>query len=143
MVLPNFPRAFCNNNHVVVEYEDGSHEVWAEYPSIDEAREIAESLSHSLKVLAYARNVLRRDVAQCRTDLLLMDVSVDLVEEAISEALYSFRLLGKDNDGKLEDYQGRSNDSLFDLAVVLTELERHYSSQRTGVESLLRNRFSS
>jgi hypothetical protein len=148
--LPDYPRVHTNDRHVVIAYEDGTQELWAEYNSSEEASVIAEELGASLRVIKYVSASLEENVSDIRAFLESKGINNDVIDDAVAEGLYGLsvqyfkRYWSKSMIGVEEARGGSKNgslDHLFEFAVILRERENYFRDKREAVETLLKGKF--
>ena len=147
--LPDYPRVLTNDQHVIIEYEDGTKELWAEYASGEEASVIAEKLDTSLRVIKYVSSNLEDNVSDIRVFLESMGINDNIIDDAVAEGLYGISVqhfkrywskpLYNMEQAKQTSKNG-SMDYLFNVAVLLRERENYFRDKRETVEGLLKNK---
>lgn len=141
--LPDYPRAYNNSTHVIIEYHDGSEEIWSEVDSASQAHSIAEQMNVSLKVIYYVKSNIEKSIEDIREYLKNKDIPGNLIDDAVAEGVYgaSFTQLKKYlGDGN--DFTSLSKDHLLNYSVMLTEREKFYRTRRQAVEETLRQKLT-
>ena len=147
--LPDYPRVHTNDQHVIINYEDGTQELWAEYKTTEEASMIAEKLNTSLRVIKYVAANLEENVSDVRAFLMSIEINNDIIDDAVAEGLYGvsvqhFKRYWSKPMFDVEEAMGvtknGSLDYLFEVAVILRERENYFRDKREAVETMLKGK---
>ena len=150
--LPDYPRVFTNDLHVVIEYEDGIQELWAETETVEEAASTAAKLETSLRVIRYVSSNLDDNVSEIQAYLESISVDREIIDEALAEGLYGVSVKHFKRswswpifDVKQEalNVKKGSLDYLFEVAVLLRERENYFRDRRQTVEKILQDKLDS
>jgi hypothetical protein len=130
--LPCYPRVTTNNDHVIVNYRDGSHEIYSVMESPESAEAFAKELEVYLKAIEYVSERIQTHVSVLRESL----DSVGLSDEEIESVIY---------EGWMNQLPVRNSGSVLvpvmvseDFVLRLKDLEDSIMYKRQQVESILR-----
>ena len=96
VVLPLFPKAYANDNLVIIEYEDGRTYVWGREITSETARLVAEQMDVELKLLAYIQetagiflNIIYDSVSSIADDSVISELMSDVLFHWVRQRTYS------------------------------------------------------
>lgn len=142
--LPEYPRAYNNSTHVIIEHSDGSEQIWGEVDNASEAQAIAEQMTISLRAIKYVEGNLEKSIESIREYLIEQSIPDNVIDDAISEGVYgaSFTILKKHLNNE-SDFSNLSREDLLNYSVMLTEREKFFRTRRQSIEEILRQKLMS
>lgn len=137
-----YPTVLLDSSNIIIEYADGTREIWGKVNDNHEALKIVEELQTNLRAYEYATQITVEAMNEIENTLRENDCSENLICEVLAD-FYQFRFgqrKQKQMRTSLEGLGEKSEEQLFDLAVWYRTRETYFKNRREDVENYLKTR---